>query len=48
MVLSQNVIAIKLYQKLQFDIVGTIPNGFRNPDGSYQDGFVMHRELEGL
>jgi DNA-binding MarR family transcriptional regulator/L-amino acid N-acyltransferase YncA len=46
MVLSQNTIAIKLYQKLGFNIIGTIPQAVRNPDGSYQDGYLMHRELE--
>jgi ribosomal protein S18 acetylase RimI-like enzyme len=46
MVLSQNFVAIKLYQKLGFNIVGTIPSAVRNPDGSYQPGYVLHRELE--
>lgn len=45
MVLSQNLIAVKLYQKLGFNIVGTIPNAIRNPDGSYQQGYILHREL---
>jgi len=45
MVLSQNKIAVKLYHKLGFKIVGTIPNGVRNPDGSYQDGFVMYKKI---
>lgn len=45
MVLSQNLIALKLYQKLGFNILGTIPRAIRNPDGSYQQGFVLHREL---
>lgn len=45
MVLSQNRIATQLYQKLGFKIVGTIPQAIRNPDGSYQEGYVFHREL---
>ncbi len=48
MVLSQNTIAIKLYQKLKFNIIGTIPQAIRNPDGYYQDGYIMHRTLEHL
>ena len=48
MVLSQNTLAVKLYQKLGFNIVGTIPEAVRNPDGSYQGGYVMHRKLEEL
>ncbi|MBS0629659.1 MAG: MarR family transcriptional regulator [Verrucomicrobia bacterium] len=45
MVLSKNVQAIKLYEKLGFSIVGTLPNAIRNLDGSYQDGYVMSRPL---
>jgi ribosomal protein S18 acetylase RimI-like enzyme len=45
MVLSQNVIAMKLYGKLGFKIIGTIPQAIRNPDGSYQDGYILFRTL---
>ena len=45
MVLSQNTAAVKLYERLGFNIAGTIPEAVRNPDGSYQDGYVMHRKL---
>lgn len=45
MVLSQNSGAVKLYQKLGFNIIGTLPEAVRNPDGSYQDGYVMYRRL---
>ncbi len=45
-VLSQNLIALKLYQKLGFNIIGTIPRAIRNPDGSYQEGYILHRELD--
>lgn len=45
MVLSQNMIATKLYQKLGFNIIGTIPEAIRNSDGSYQDGYIMYRKL---
>ena len=48
MVLSQNKLAVKLYERLGFKIVGTIPGAVRNPDGSYQDGYVMHRKLDDL
>lgn len=48
MVLSQNVIASKLYQKLGFSIIGTIPEAVRNLDGIYQDGYIMHRKLDDL
>ena len=45
MVLSQNVIATKLYQKLGFNIIGTISQAIRNPDGSYQEGYILHKKL---
>jgi ribosomal protein S18 acetylase RimI-like enzyme len=45
MVLSQNIQAVKLYQRLGFHIAGTMPEAVRNPDGSYQDGYVMYRKL---
>ncbi len=48
MVLSQNIAAIKLYQKLGFNMIGAIPEAVQNPDGSYQNGYVMHRKLEDL
>lgn len=46
MVLSQNTVALKLYEKLGFKVAGTIPQGIRNPDGSYQDGYVLIRFLK--
>ncbi len=48
MVFSQNVNATKLYLRHGFGIIGTIPEGVRNPDGSYQDGYVMYRKLDDL
>lgn len=46
MVLSQNVLAIKLYERLGFIVAGALPNAVQNKDGSYQDGYVMFRSLE--
>lgn len=48
MVLSQNIQAVKLYEKLGFTIIGTLSQAVRNPDGSYQNGHVMHRNLDNL
>ncbi|HEY4831763.1 MAG TPA: bifunctional helix-turn-helix transcriptional regulator/GNAT family N-acetyltransferase [Waddliaceae bacterium] len=45
MVLSQNTLAVKLYQRLGFDIAGILPEAVRNIDGSYEDGYVMYRKL---
>jgi GNAT superfamily N-acetyltransferase len=46
MVLSENIHAIKLYQKLGFSIIGTIPKAIRKPEGSYQEGYIMYRTLD--
>jgi len=46
MIFSQNSGAIKLYEKLGFEITGTIPNGIRNSDGSFQDGQTMYRRID--
>lgn len=48
MVLSQNSGAIKLYEKLGFAIIGTIPQAIRNRDGSFQDGHTMYRRIDDL
>lgn len=45
MVLSQNHSAARLYQKLGFTILGTLPQAVRNSDGSFQDGYIMHKKL---
>ncbi len=36
-VVTTNMAANKLYEKLGFTRLGTIPEGFRSKDGSYQD-----------
>jgi RimJ/RimL family protein N-acetyltransferase len=48
LVLSKNSGAIKLYKKLGFEIVDTIPAGVRNRDGSFQDGYMMYRDLNDI
>lgn len=48
MVLSQNTLAVRLYERLGFNIVGIIPQAVRNSSGNYQDGYVMHRKLDNL
>ncbi len=47
-VLSQNALAVKLYKRLGFSVIGIIPQAVRNPSGNYQDGYVMHRKLDNL
>ena len=44
-VVSTNTSAVHLWRSLGFRIVGTIPDGFRLPDGSYVSHHVMYRSL---
>ncbi|GAB4232807.1 MAG: hypothetical protein Tsb0021_11580 [Chlamydiales bacterium] len=46
MVLSQNVGAVKLYEKLGFKTIGKIPNAIQNDDKSFQDGYTMYRRVD--
>ena len=45
LVVSTNTGALKLWQELEFRIVGTLPNAFRHPSLGYVDAHVMFREL---
>ena len=36
-VVKSNIVALKLYEKLGFTQLGTIPEGFRMKDGTYED-----------
>src|SRR5215472_16955994 len=44
-VISTNTAAIRLWQDLGFDIVGTLPSAFRHPDKGYVDVYVMYCSL---
>ncbi|MCP8883406.1 GNAT family N-acetyltransferase [Devosia sp. XJ19-1] len=44
-VVSTNEGAVALWQKLGFQIVGTLPQAFRHPLHGYVDSFVMFRAL---
>jgi ribosomal protein S18 acetylase RimI-like enzyme len=44
-VISTNTAAIRLWQDLGFEIVGTLANAFRHPDNGYVDVYVMYRSL---
>lgn len=45
LVFKENTRSIKLWQKLGFQIIGTIPNAAKKDDGAYQDAFIMFLEL---
>lgn len=44
-VVSTNVRAVSLWQSLDFDIVGRLPEAFRHPALGYVDALVMYRRL---
>ncbi|MFT3792115.1 MAG: GNAT family N-acetyltransferase [Rudaea sp.] len=44
-VVSTNEVAVKLWQKYGFRIVGTVPQGFRHAALGLVDTYVMHRFL---
>jgi L-amino acid N-acyltransferase YncA len=45
-VVSTNESAIRLWRRLGFEIVGTLPGAFRHPERGYIDVYVMFRSLE--
>ena len=44
-VVSTNERAVRLWQRLGFEVVGRLPLAFRHPDGRYVDALVMFRAL---
>lgn len=45
LVVSTNETAIRLWRKMGFRIIGTIPKGFRHTQLGWVDAYVMFREL---
>lgn len=45
-VVSTNTVAINLYEKLGFHLVGTVPQAFRLKSGEYTGLCIMYRSLE--
>jgi len=45
LVVSTNETAVRLWRKLGFDIVGTLPGAFRHAQLGYVDAFVMYKQL---
>lgn len=46
-VVSTNEVAVKLWQKLGFTIVGTLPKAYRHRTLGYVDSYIMHKQLGG-
>ena len=44
-VVSTNVVAVGLWKKYGFEIIGTTPKGFRHPQLGFVDTYVMYRSL---
>jgi L-amino acid N-acyltransferase YncA len=44
-VVETNVRAVGLWRSLGFEVVGTVPEAFRRPDGEYVGLHVMHLDL---
>ena len=44
-VVSTNTVAVRLWQKLGVEIVGTLPNAFNHPTHGFVDAFVMFKQL---
>ena len=45
-VVSTNAPAVRLWQKLGFEIVGTLPKAFRHANKGFVDAYVMFRSLD--
>jgi GNAT superfamily N-acetyltransferase len=44
-VVESNTRAVRLWKSLGFEIIGTLPEGFQRPDGSYVGLHIMHLRL---
>ncbi|UTV30540.1 GNAT family N-acetyltransferase [Photobacterium atrarenae] len=45
-VVSTNTVAVKLWQKLGYQIIGTIPRAYRHKQLGYVDSYIMHKQLQ--
>lgn len=46
LVVSTNSVAVRLWRRHGFEIVGTLPKAFRHPQLGFVDAFVMYKLLE--
>jgi len=44
-VVATNDAAIRVWTKHGFEVIGRVPEGFRNPRGGFTDLLIMHRKL---
>jgi ribosomal protein S18 acetylase RimI-like enzyme len=45
LVVSTNAGAVRLWKKLGFEIVGTVPEAFRHPTKGFVEAYVMYKKL---
>jgi len=45
-VVSTNEGAVRLWRKMGFEIVGTLPGAFRHPRHGFVDAYVMFKQLQ--
>jgi ribosomal protein S18 acetylase RimI-like enzyme len=45
-VATTNTVAVRLWEKLGFSVVGTLPRAFQHPTHGYVDALVMYKWLE--
>ena len=45
-VVCSNEVAVNLWKKLGFEIIGTIPKGYKHKKLGFVDSFIMHKQLE--
>lgn len=45
-VVSTNKVAIELWKKYGFEIIGTTPNGFRHSELGFVDTYIMYKPLD--
>lgn len=46
LVVSTNEVAVRLWERLGFDVVGRLPGAFHHPDLGYVDALVMFKQLD--
>ncbi|MFJ9623137.1 GNAT family N-acetyltransferase [Streptomyces sp. NPDC101181] len=44
-VVETNIHAVRLYRSIGFDVIGTLPEGFRHPTEGYVGLHIMHKAL---
>lgn len=46
LVFKENISSVKLWEKLGFEIIGTIPKAVKKDDGGFQDAYIMFLKIK--